>query len=182
MRNYCIAFLAALLLFTASQARGQCPDSDVSSAQCQAATSKLTSMLTSDGYTYYDSNNPTVFSVHLQGDHMRKMRVIMAMADDATDPSASLVVFVTVAQRYRLPTDSEFRRKLLEMNHNFDWVKIGFDRDGDLFVRIDTSFRVVDAALLRIIVHQVAAVSDEVYGDIETQLLPATGPDPNNNF
>jgi hypothetical protein len=182
MRNYRIAFLAALLLFTASQDRAQCPSSNVSGAQCQAAISKLTSMLTADGYTYYSTNSPTVFTVHLQRDHMQKIKLIMALGDDAADPSASLVVFVTVVQRYRLPTDTEFRRKLLAMNHTFDSVKIGFDNDGDLSVRIDTSFRVIDASLLRAVIDQVAAASDEVYGQIETQLLPATGPDPNNSF
>ena len=82
-----------------------------------------------------------------------------------------MVAFVTLVQGQRLPATTEFMRTLLEQNHEFDRVKIGYDREGDLSVRIDGSVRVMDAAELREIVNQVREASDEIYGVIEPNLL-----------
>jgi len=82
-----------------------------------------------------------------------------------------MVVFVTLVQNQRLPVTTDFMRTLLEQNHELDRVKVGYDRDGDLSVRIDSNMRVIDATELRDIVNQVKNASDEIYGMIEPSLL-----------
>lgn len=69
-----------------------------------------------------------------------------------------------------MPVTTDFMRTLLEENHELDQVKVGYDREGDLAVRIDSSVRVMDAAELREIVNQVKNASDEIYGMIEPSL------------
>ena len=71
-----------------------------------------------------------------------------------------------------MPTTADFRYTLLKMNHEFDQVKVGLDRDDDLSVRIDASMRVADATYVKNVINQVKNSSDEIYGKIESQLLP----------
>jgi hypothetical protein len=59
----------------------------------------------------------------------------------------------------------------LQNNHNLDRVKIGFDRDGDVSVRIDFSMRVTDVDEFRAIITQDQRASDELYKIIEPYLL-----------
>jgi len=48
-------------------------------------------------------------------------------------------------------------------NHEYDFTKIGLDKDGDMFVRIDTTLRLLDAAELKSVIDQVANASNELY-------------------
>ncbi len=50
-------------------------------------------------------------------------------------------------------------------------MKVGFDGDDDLSVRIDGSLRVADATYLLNIVNQVKNSSDEIYGKIQPYLI-----------
>ena len=79
---------------------------------------------------------------------------------------------MTVAAKRRLPVTTDFMRLLLEQNEKMDRVKIGFDSDGDLTVRIDARLRVTDAAEFKSIIDQAKNASDELYGMIEPQLTP----------
>jgi len=58
----------------------------------------------------------------------------------------------------------------LKFNHRVDRVKIGLDDDGDTFVRVDLSLRVLDAQEFKLNVEQVAAGADEVFAGIQTFL------------
>ena len=72
------------------------------------------------------------------------------------------VMFVVVAEKKQLKVTSELMRILLRMNDDFDRVKIGIDKNGDLFVRVDSSTRVMDVQELKDNIEQVAAATDEV--------------------
>lgn len=58
---------------------------------------------------------------------------------------------------------------LLNANYDFDYVKVGIDNDGDLFVRADLPPD-TDAAHFKSIIEQVAAATDVLYGRIQPLL------------
>jgi hypothetical protein len=130
---------------------------------------KLQRLMTADGYAFRTTKSPTVFTIHLTGTHIQDIKVVLAIGGDE---DSDLIVFVTVAEKRHLPVTTDFMRTLLEQNHKLDQVKVAYDGDGDLEVRIDASMRLTDAAYLRNIVNQVKTSSDEIYGLIEPSLLP----------
>jgi hypothetical protein len=145
-----------------------CPAAGYLSAEtANQNAEKALSLLRADNFDFRSTNSPTVWSIHFPGNHMKDIKVVVAVGDD---PHTSLVVFVTVAEKKRLPITTDFMRALLKEAHNVDRVKIEFDRDEDLSVRIDAALRITDAAEFKFIVNQVEHVSDELYGMIQPQL------------
>ncbi|MGH9564337.1 MAG: hypothetical protein ACRD3S_23020 [Terracidiphilus sp.] len=129
---------------------------------------KLVRLLKADGYDYKTTNSPTVFVIHFTGTNLKDIKVVMAVGGDE---DSDLVVFVTVASKATMPTTADFRYNLLKFNHEYDQVKVGFDGDDDLSVRIDGSIRLMDADFLKIIVTQMKTASDEIYGKIQPSLV-----------
>jgi hypothetical protein len=129
------------------------------------SAAKIVSLMQADQYNYINTKSPTVWLIPFTGDHLKDIRVVVTVKD------STVVAFVTLVQGQRLPVTTDFMRTLLEENHEFDRVKIGYDHEGDLSVRIDGSVRVMDAGELREIVNQVRNASDEIYGKIESSLL-----------
>jgi hypothetical protein len=66
--------------------------------------------------------------------------------------------------------DLDLATRMLSLNHELDRVKIGTDDDGDAFVRLDASLRVLDVEETKEDMEQVASASDEVYGDMRPSL------------
>jgi hypothetical protein len=162
LRRYigCFVLLAAALFTPALPAKAQSPNDKVA---------KLVSLMKQCGYNYVATSSPTVFVIHSTGTNLRDIKTILALGDDQ---DSDLVIFVTVTEKRRMPATADFRYMLLKMNHEFDQIKVGFDRDDDLSVRIDASSRLADATYLRNVVGQVQKSSDEIYGKIEPYLLP----------
>jgi hypothetical protein len=129
---------------------------------------KLVRLLKEDNYDYRTTTSPTVFTVHFTGDHLKDIKVILALGEDV---DSDLVIFVTVTPKATMPATSDFRYTLLKFNHEFDQVKVGLDGDDDLSVRVDGSMRLADAAYLKVLVDQVKNASDEIYGKIQPSLL-----------
>jgi hypothetical protein len=129
------------------------------------SAAKVVSLMRADSYSYLSTKSPTVWMIPFTGDHLKDIKVVVTVRD------STMVVFVTVVNSQHLPVTTDFMRTLLEQNHELDRVKVGYDREGDLSVRIDGSVRVMDAAELREIVNQVKNASDEIYGMIEPSLL-----------
>jgi hypothetical protein len=129
---------------------------------------KMVSLMQANNYNFVTTKSPTVWVIHLDGTHLKDVKVIVALNTD--DNSA--VVFVTVVEKRHLPVTTDFMRHLLEQNHALDRVKIGYDADGDLFVRIDAPMRNADAKEVHDIINQVKNASDEIYGQVEPSLLP----------
>jgi Putative bacterial sensory transduction regulator len=155
-----VALLGLLALPLAAPAPAQTNDE---------MAARLISLMKTDGYDYHTTRSPTVFTIHFQGSHMNDIKVVLTVGGDQ---DADLIVFVTVTEKRRMPVTTDFMRELLEQNHKLDQVKIGFDADGDLEVRIDAPLRLTDAAYLQSIVTQVKSASDDIYGKIEPSLLP----------
>lgn len=130
---------------------------------------KALSLMKSCGYDYHTTNMPTVWTIHSTGKHLKDIKVVVTIGPDV---DSDLVIFVTVTEKRRLPVTTDFMRYLLQQNDALNQVKIGYDRDGDLFVRIDGTLRLADAEYFRHIVTQLQESSDAIYGQIEPQLLP----------
>ena len=164
--------LAAIFAFSAllwtSSASAQAASSNTSGVP-QASIDKITNLLQASGFPYRTTSSPTVWVVHFTGSHLKDIKVILALGNDE---DSDLVIFVTVTETRRMPTTADFRYKLLKMNHQFDQVKVGLDRDDDLSVRTDASLRVADVTYIKNVVNQIKNASDEIYGQVEGDLQP----------
>ena len=116
----------------------------------------MDAMLKQTGYAY-NTHNPTTWSIDLTRKNLGKVRVILSTGSDI------LVTFVIIAKKAQIQKTPQLMDKLLTANHDYDYTKIGLDKDGDMFVRIDMPLRVIDATELKSIIDQVANASDEVY-------------------
>jgi Putative bacterial sensory transduction regulator len=116
----------------------------------------MDAMLKQTGYAY-NTHNPTTWSVDLTRKNFGKMRVILSTGSDI------LVTFVILAKKAKIQKTPQMMDALLTANHDYDYTKIGLDKDGDMFVRIDMPLRTIDATELKSIIDQVANASDEVY-------------------
>jgi hypothetical protein len=159
MRPVRLLPLAALLLPLAVQSPTQSAD----------VVAKVVSLMQADNYTYHNTNSPSVWTIHFTGAHLKDIKVVVAVG---SGDDSSVIAFVTVTEKRRMPVTTDFMRTLLEENHKLDRVKVGYDADGDLEVRIDAMLRVTDAPEFKNIVDQVKNASDEIYGLIEPQLAP----------
>lgn len=152
--RFCL--LAVMLLLLALPVKAQ-SSSDTAS--------KIVNLMQTCNYNFQTTRSPRVWVIRHAGNHLKDMKIAVTVSSDE-----QLVVFVTVAEKRRLPETADFMRTLLEQNHTMDRVKIGFDGDGDLSLRIDAKLRVTDAAEFHEIVNQTENAADEVYGLIESKL------------
>lgn len=137
-------------------------------AQSPADIARVEGLMRADSYNFQTTRSPSVWVIHFPGNHLRDIKEIVTVGGGA---DVSLVVFVTVTEKRRMPINTDFMRTLLEQDHKLDRVKVAYDADGDLEVRIDASLRVTDAEEFRDIVDQVKNASDTIYGLIAAQLL-----------
>jgi Putative bacterial sensory transduction regulator len=163
-----LAVLVALCLALASpSARAQTPASPpkatkpVASPAARPQRPTMDAMLKQTGYAY-NTHNPTTWSIDLTRKNLGKVRVILSTGSDI------LVTFVIVAKQAQIDKTPEMMGRLLTANHDYDYTKIGFDKDGDMFVRVDMPLRTIDAKELKSIIDQVANASDEVYVKVAT--------------
>ena len=166
-RSACSWLVALVLLpLGARAATGNNPIAlHVTTSTTDDSAQKIVNLMQADSYHFQNTKSPTVWMIRFAGDHLKDIKVVVTVKD------STMVVFVTVADNQHLPVTTDFMRTLLVQNHELDRVKVGYDREGDLSVRIDGSVRVMDAAELREIVNQVRNASDEIYGMIEPSLL-----------
>jgi hypothetical protein len=131
------------------------------SQMARAQSIGMDAMLKQTGYAY-NTHNPTTWSIDLTRKNLGKVRVILSTGSDI------LVTFVIVAKKAQIQKTPQLMDTLLTANHDYDYTKIGLDKDGDMFVRIDMPLRTVDSTELKSIIDQVANASDEVYVKVAT--------------
>ena len=119
----------------------------------------MDAMLKQTGYGY-TTHNATTWSIDLSRKNLGKVKVILSTGSNI------LVTFVIVAKKAAIQKTPQMMDALLTANHDYDYTKIGLDKDGDLFVRIDMPLRTVDSNELKEIIDQVANASDEVYAKV----------------
>jgi hypothetical protein len=101
-----------------------------------------------------------IWTIPFEGKQLKNFNVIVA-AD-----KTYLIIFAILPNQKQFRADSELLKKLLTHNDEFDKVKIGLDRDGNVSVRIDLSIRIVDRREFVESLDQTAAAADQVYGSI----------------
>lgn len=129
------------------------------------STVRVNTLLGQSGYTFVQIPGKSVWTIDFTGKSLPKFKVILAAQDDL------LVVFVTIAQKKNIPLSPDFMMKMLRFDHSLDRVKVGIDDDGDAFVRIDLSVRILDSQEFKLNIEQVAAAANEVYGGIQSSLV-----------
>ena len=140
-------------------------------AQTSPAAEARVSALLSESKIKFDklkSPKNVAWTINRRSAERGEFQVVLTVKSDL------LIVFVTVEQKARIQRTPELDQKLLKMSHNFDFAKIGVDNDDDVFVRIDTHWRLLDAAALVEIVEQVSRVSDNVYLTLKPYLTVKT--------
>jgi putative sensory transduction regulator len=126
-----------------------------------AQSESMDAMLKQTGYNY-TTHNATTWSVDLNRKSLGKVKVILSTGGDI------LVTFVIVAKKAAIHKTPQMMDTLLTANHDYDYTKVGLDKDGDMFVRIDMPLHTVHSADLKAIVDQVANASDEIYAKVAT--------------
>jgi hypothetical protein len=168
-RSACSCLIALVLLPLAAHAASTNTNEPITQHIAGLTTNdsaaKIVNLMQADSYRFQNTKSPTVWMIRFAGDHLKDIKVVVTVKD------STMVVFVTLVENQRMPVTTDFMRTLLEQNHELDRVKVGYDRDGDLSVRIDSSVRLMDAAEMRDVVNQVKNASDEIYGMIEPSLL-----------
>jgi Putative bacterial sensory transduction regulator len=124
-----------------------------------ANAAKLSRLLKETGLTY-NTHSGTTWSVDLQRKNIGKVRVITSVGSDV------VVTFAILAKKAAIQKTLQLLDTLASANHEYDYAKIGLDKDGDLFVRIDTPSRLIDAKELKSAIDQVANASDEVFARV----------------
>jgi hypothetical protein len=140
--------------------RAQTPDSDVQKVATLLAASKYTA-------TRATGRNPTqpVWHIPGRGPQMGSFTVIV------TTQNGILITFVIVAPDANIRKTPELVAKVLQLNHEYDYVKAGFDADGDAFVRTDIRVRILDVQELNDIVGQIANTAEAMYGALKPFLI-----------
>ncbi len=154
----CAVLLICLLAFTFSSTTAVSQTTEASSA-------KVTQLLHGFG-TPFTQKTPSVWYMDYNGKHLKNFRVILAVEGDL------LVSFVTVAPKARIQATPDFMHKVMRLNSKFDRVKVGLDSDEDLFVRIDSTVRILDAQEFKLVIDQLASATDDVYDDLSAYITP----------
>ncbi|HJQ69856.1 MAG TPA: YbjN domain-containing protein [Blastocatellia bacterium] len=149
----------ALVLITLAALASSHTGLHTSYAQDSSA-SKVARLLEESSLGYSKASN-NVWSVPFQGKALPNFLVVASVQQDI------LVLFVVVAEKKDIRVAPELMQKMLKMNADLDRVKIGFDKDGDAFVRIDLSIRVLDVQEFKANIEQVAAAADELFTAIK---------------
>lgn len=126
---------------------------------------KLETLMKQAGYPSAVKVNETTWTLDFSGKQIPKFKVVVS----ATDKEASGIItaIANPVAKDRLPRNvAKLSAALLKANADFDYVKIGYDKDGDIFVRADIPPG-ADLASFKTVVEQVAAAADALYGRIK---------------
>ncbi len=130
----------------------------------KVSAAKVDQLTKSSSYSFVKKTDIVWYAV-CNRDDLKNFKVIVTVQDDL------MVAFVTVIQKRQIPMSLSFIQKVLNYNNSLDFVKVGLDKDGDMFVRIDSNVRTMDDRSFKEMIDQVAAASNEIYRDVKPDLL-----------
>src|ERR1043166_5667641 len=90
----------------------------------------MDAMLKQTGYTY-TTHNATTWSIDLTKKNLGKTKVILSTGSEI------LVTFVIVAKKAAIQKTPQMMVALLTANHDYDYTKIGLDKEGGKLLRVD---------------------------------------------
>ena len=160
-RHFLTALTLGLSIITAqtptasgrpAQVQGQGPDAV-----------KIEQLLRQSGYGYRKLS-PGIWIMDAKGESLLTFSILFAAGD------GFLVTGVIVAPKDKMNVTSEMMFKLMKLNYSLDYVKIGFDKDDDLFVRWEVKTQKLDLPLFKEVIRRVTDDADEVYRTIQPYL------------
>lgn len=135
-------------------------------ALAESPAAKLESLIKASGYTSTKVND-SVWTIDFNGKQLPRFKVVLSAS--AKEKEGIFVIFANPADKAKLPSTPSFLSMLLRANHDFDYVKVGIDGDGDAFVRADIPDS-ADGSYFKSVVEQVAAATDQLYGRMKPML------------
>jgi Putative bacterial sensory transduction regulator len=157
-----LSFFLSVMLMASNTTLAQTP---APNAETKAAGAKIAQMLEASGQTYIKAGEG-VWVVKYKGNQMSEIAVLTIYSE------GMLILASKVAEKTEFKPTPELMQKLLTLNDTLDRVKVGIDaEDGEIFLRIDLSMRVVDQQELNANLEQISAATDETYAAIKTYLL-----------
>lgn len=151
------ALLLTLLVSTETLAQTPAQGAKPASAADKAGATKTVQLLEASGYGYTKAQG-NVWVIKFKGQQLAEFPVIVIYSENM------LILVSVVAEKKDYKITPDLMQKLLALNDDLDRVKVGIDKDdGDLFVRIDLSLRVVDDQEFKANLDQISAAVDETY-------------------
>lgn len=154
-RKPVISVLVALFLLAGLQAFGQ-----------ESPAAKVKRLLNESG-AKVDKSSEDTWTLPYEGKVLKDITVV------ATVGEGLLITFALLPESKNAKFPPQVLLKLLNLNEDFDRVKVGIDKDGILFVRSDVAVRTLDKEDLTTTIDQVAAAIDEVYSQVRAHLPKA---------
>src|SRR5262245_47138865 len=149
---------ASLLMAPAAQsAHEPAQSSDASGA------SRIVMLLEKSPFKYSKVGD-TVWEITFNGETVKEIPIRIALSEDV------VIVMGKIADRKKVSLKETALVKLLELNHNFDSVKIALSEDM-LYVRVDAHWKIIDGAELKYMLEQVANVVEGTYPQIKQYLV-----------
>jgi len=135
----------------------------------KASAAKIAQLLEESGHAYGKAS-ANVWTVRFKGNNLDDVNVIVIGHD------GMLILVSVLAEKKDFKASPELLMKLLRLNDDYDRLKVGIDDDGDLFVRIDLTLRVVDTQEFKTNVEQISAAADEMQAVIKPYLVTPAAP------
>lgn len=137
-------------------------------AETATLSSKLEALLKGSDYKSLAKVNDSAWTLDFNGKRLAKFRIVITLSEKET--GGIIVAFANPVSKGQLPKNSvKLMTALLKANYDFDYVKVGIDDDGDLFVRTDLPPD-TGPARFKNAIEQLAAATDELYGRIKPLL------------
>lgn len=130
----------------------------------KASANKIAQLLEESGHSYGKAS-ANVWTVKFKGNNLDDVNVIVIGHE------GMLILVSVVAEKKDYKASPELLMKLLRLNDDYDRLKVGIDDDGDMFVRIDLTLRVIDAQEFKTNVEQISAAADEIQAVIKPYLV-----------
>lgn len=108
-----------------------------------------------------------MWTIPFEGKRMKDITVMIGIGD------GTLVSFALIPQSKGVKFPPPVLMKLLNLNDEYDTVKVGIDDKGIVFVRIDLTVRTLDKQQLIDSIDQIAAAVDQVFTEIRPHLPKA---------
>ncbi len=83
------------------------------------------------------------------------------------EPTDMLMIGTVVQPKADVDLSQPALLKLLQLNHELDYAKLGIDSSGDMFVRVENSLRATDEAGLKQAVERVIKAANKVYAAVK---------------
>jgi hypothetical protein len=165
MKHLQKTFLQLLVLSIIFSSQSFSLQAAIYSQSTTAQTSaKVDQWMKQSGYTYKKASE-TIWVIKSKGNVLADFETFVATNQNV------VVIGVVMAHQKNLKMSEDLLLKILKLNHENDFVKIGFDADNDLFVRSERKIRTLDLEEFKSCYAEVIAASDNVYTQIKPFLI-----------